>query len=64
MVSSSFSRKTYRHFFRRFPPDAFPAIALSLRDRIDLGPTQRFRLVGVGLSNFRDLEQLQSPLFD
>jgi DNA polymerase-4 len=40
------------------------AIALSLRDRIDLGPAQRFRLVGVGLSNFRDLEQLRSPLFD
>jgi DNA polymerase-4 len=40
------------------------AIALSLRARIDLGPAQRFRLVGVGLSNFRDVEHLQSPLFD
>jgi DNA polymerase IV len=39
-------------------------IALSLRDRIDLGPAQRFRLVGVGLSNFRDPENQQSPLFD
>lgn len=29
-------------------------IALSLRDRVDLGSKQRFRLVGVGLSNFRD----------
>jgi DNA polymerase-4 len=29
-------------------------IALSLRERIALGPTQRFRLVGVGLSNFHD----------
>jgi DNA polymerase-4 len=29
-------------------------IALSLRERVDLGPQQRFRLVGVGLSNFRD----------
>lgn len=28
------------------------AIALSLRDRVDLGPHQLFRLVGVGLSNF------------
>jgi DNA polymerase-4 len=27
-------------------------IALSLRERVDLGPQQRFRLVGVGLSNF------------
>jgi DNA polymerase IV len=31
-------------------------IALSLRDRIDLSPEQRFRLVGVGLSNFSDPE--------
>jgi DNA polymerase-4 len=39
------------------------AIALSLRERISLGSGQRFRLVGVGLSNFRDPENLQSPLF-
>jgi DNA polymerase IV len=30
------------------------SIALSLRARIDLSPNQRFRLVGVGLSNFHD----------
>jgi DNA polymerase-4 len=30
------------------------SIALSLRQRIDLSPQQRFRLVGVGLSNFHD----------
>jgi len=30
------------------------SIALSLRGRIDLSPKQRFRLVGVGLSNFHD----------
>jgi len=29
-------------------------IALSLRDRVGLRPQQRFRLVGVGLSNFHD----------
>jgi DNA polymerase-4 len=29
-------------------------IALSLRERVDMGLQQRFRLVGVGLSNFRD----------
>ena len=49
------------------PPESceeLTAIALSLRDRIDLGPTQRFRLVGVGLSNFRSLEHPQSPLFE
>jgi DNA polymerase IV len=39
-------------------------IALFLRERIDLDPTQRFRLVGVGLSNFRDPESLQTPLFE
>jgi DNA polymerase-4 len=30
------------------------SIALSLRDRVGLAAEQRFRLVGVGLSNFRD----------
>jgi len=29
-------------------------IALSLRERVELGPQQRFRLVGVGLSNFHE----------
>jgi DNA polymerase-4 len=48
------------------PPDScetFTAIALSLRERIDLGASQRFRLVGVGLSNFQDVEAPRSPLF-
>jgi DNA polymerase-4 len=31
-------------------------IALSLRQRVDLSPRQLYRLVGVGLSNFRELE--------
>src|SRR6266568_1881668 len=31
-------------------------IALSLRERVDMGPQQSFRLVGVGLSNFREHE--------
>jgi DNA polymerase IV len=31
-------------------------IALSLRERVDLGPRQRYRLVGVGLTNFREPE--------
>jgi DNA polymerase-4 len=39
------------------------AIALSLRERIHLGAEQRFRLVGVGLSNFRDVDH-QQPLFE
>ena len=32
------------------------SIALSLRERVGLNPQQRFRLVGVGLSNFSDPE--------
>jgi DNA polymerase-4 len=39
------------------------AIALSLRERIEPDPTRRFRLVGVGLSNFRDVGESPSPLF-
>jgi DNA polymerase-4 len=41
-------------------------IALSLRERVTLDQTQRFRLVGVGLSNFRDPIEpsTQSDLFD
>jgi DNA polymerase-4 len=40
-------------------------IALSLRERVGLNPSQRFRLVGVGLSNFRDHrdEAAQPALF-
>jgi DNA polymerase-4 len=42
------------------------AIALSLRERVDLGPQRRFRLVGVGLTNFREPEDIckQSVLFE
>lgn len=36
--------------------DELTEIALNLRDRVDLSPQQRYRLVGVGLSNFRDAE--------
>jgi DNA polymerase-4 len=58
---------------RSHTPSAPPAsceelisIALSLRERIDLSPKQRFRLVGVGLSNFRnpDDESVQPALFE
>ena len=34
--------------------DELTAIALSLRDRVNLDSRQLYRLVGVGLSNFRD----------
>ncbi len=42
------------------------SIALSLRERIDLSPKQRFRLVGVGLSNFHDPDTVpvQPALFE
>ena len=43
--------------------DELITIALSLRERIDLGPARLFRLVGVGLSNFRELEGSSHPLF-
>jgi DNA polymerase-4 len=44
--------------------DEFTAIALSLRERIASAEGQRFRLVGVGLSNFREPEiLLQQTLF-
>jgi DNA polymerase-4 len=41
-------------------------IALSLRDRVELGLQQRYRLVGVGLSNFRepDAVEPQPVLFE
>jgi DNA polymerase-4 len=42
------------------------SIALSLRARVDAGPNQLFRLVGVGLSNFQAPEEAsaQPGLFD
>ena len=57
---------------RSHTPDSPPSsceeltdIALKLRERVDLGPQQRYRLVGVGLSNFREPEATaaQSVLF-
>ena len=48
-----------RSFTPPTPPsscDELIDLALSLRERVDLSPQQRFRLVGVGLSNFRDPE--------
>ena len=36
-------------------------IALPLRERVNLSPTQRFRLVGVGLGNFHDPEEAAEP---
>src|SRR6202795_3018242 len=53
----------FKTLTRSHTPDSPPSsgeeltdIALKLRERVDLGPQQRYRLVGVGLSNFRELE--------
>jgi len=49
------------------PPESceeLTAIALSLRERVSLGAERRFRLVGVGLSNFQDALPARSFLFD
>lgn len=48
--------------------EAMTAIALGLRNRVERKPQQRFRLVGVGLSNFREAEEIpesaQPELFE
>jgi DNA polymerase-4 len=44
--------------------DDFTGIALSLRGRVEFGPAQLFRLVGVGLSNFQVDAESPSPLFE
>lgn len=58
---------------RSHTPDSPPSsceqltnIALKLRERVGLSPQQRYRLVGVGLSNFREAEEkptVQPDLF-
>jgi DNA polymerase-4 len=40
--------------------DELTNIALKLRERVNLGAEQRFRLVGVGLGNFRDAQETSS----
>jgi DNA polymerase-4 len=63
----------FKIFTRSHTPDSPPSsceeltnIALSLRERVGLSSQQRFRLVGVGLSNFRDPEDAsaQPALFE
>lgn len=58
---------------RSYTPDTPPGscqeltrMALGLRERVALGQHQRYRLVGVGLSNFRDAERAsaQPTLFE
>ena len=67
--------KEFNILTRSHTPDAPPAsceeltaIALTLRSRVEMGSQQRFRLVGIGLSNFREpndpSEPEQPELFD
>ena len=65
-------RSEFKILTRSHTPGAFPvscaeltALALKLRERVELNPAQRYRLVGVGLSNFRDPQTnaAQSDLF-
>jgi DNA polymerase-4 len=67
LKTSDFSVLT-RSLTPSMPPSSceeLTKIALSLRERVNLAPACRFRLVGVGLSNFCDTgkEDLQQPLF-
>ena len=55
LKTSGFKILTRSHT-AEFPPSSceeLTNIALKLRERIDLGPQQRYRLAGVGLSNFQ-----------
>jgi len=63
----------FRILTRRHTPGSPPSscdelteIALRLRERVALGPQQRYRLVGVGLSNFQGPEEYpaQPALFE
>jgi DNA polymerase IV len=64
--------KEFKILTRSLTPPAPPAsceelieIALSLRSRVNLPPTQLYRLIGVGLSNFDHSEERPQPeLFD
>jgi DNA polymerase IV len=56
--------KEFANLTRSLTPPAPPAsceeitsIALALRERVDVGRNQLFRLVGVGLSNFQAIEE-------
>jgi DNA polymerase-4 len=64
--------REFKILTRSHTPNSFPTscseltdAVLKLRERVELGPEQRYRLVGVGLSNFRAPETTaaQSDLF-
>ncbi|WP_263372788.1 DNA polymerase IV [Granulicella aggregans] len=62
--------KEFNTLTRSLTPPTMPAsleefanVAVSLAERVDLGPNQLFRLVGVGLSNFQVEQVIETPLF-
>jgi len=68
LKTSEFKTLTRSHT-PSYPPSSceeLTAIALKLREHVDLGSQQRYRLVGVGLSNFREPERAtaQPVLFE
>lgn len=68
LKTAEFQIHTRRHTPEAPPQscDEFTAIAVSLLQRVDLPAQQRYRLAGVGLSNFADAEEpdLSPRLFD
>ena len=66
LKTSDFRIMTRSHTPPRPPKtcEELTAIALSLRERVAAAPDQRFRLVGVGLSNFTSAEHSQLGLFE
>jgi DNA polymerase-4 len=68
LKTSEFKILTRSHTPCSPPPscEELTDIALKLRERVDLGPKRRFRLVGVGLSNFCDADDApgQPALFE
>jgi len=66
LKTSEFKILTRSHTPSSPPTSELTAIALKLREHVDLGSQQRYQLVGVGLSNFREPESAtaQPVLFE
>ena len=68
LKTSEFKILTRSHTPERPPSscEELTGIALQLRKRVELSPQQRYRLVGVGLSNFQEAQETgsQAPLFE
>jgi DNA polymerase-4 len=62
LKTSDFKILTRSHTPASPPPscEELTTIALSLRGRVGLDSQQRFRLVGVGLSNFREPDDVSA----